>query len=42
MIKTKISKKYNTAKTLPANIRKKNRGTNCRYQYQGTNSVGQA
>ena len=21
---------------------KKNRGTNCRYQYQGTNSVGQA
>ena len=41
MIKNKTFQKYNTAETFPVNIRKKNRATNYRYQYWGTNSIGQ-
>ena len=41
MIKNKTFQKYNTTETFPVNIRKKNRATNYRYQYRGTNSIGQ-
>ena len=41
MIKNKTFQKYNTTEAFPVNIRKKNRATNYRYQYRGTNSIGQ-